>query len=143
MFLACIGAHKAYAASVQGAVSRTYPTRPNVTALPTGCVIGEAPQYQAFTPSLGRAIVQNGKVLRTDFNPVAVCRRAAALCSTFVSGQSCCTNACRQQHSDVRKNLDESAFVKCTVRCARVPTFSKVKIGQLEKSVKFVPGLAP
>lgn len=105
--------------------------RPAGLALPTGCPLGDGPQYQRFSPSLGR-VVQVGDKQWVDFNPIAISKRAALLCNAKISGTAICQNACTQLWRADLKGTgnavnDEAQFQNCTKRCAGVPTFSRTK----------------
>lgn len=110
---------------------RAYAKRPGNFVLPTGCPRGEGPQYQRFSPSLGRIVKVDGKAW-VDFNPIAISRRAAFLCNAQISGQAICRNACSQLWIGDLKGTgnkvdDPTAFARCSQKCVGVPTFSRPK----------------
>ena len=131
--------------------SRYSIVRQHLSQLPTGCQLGWGPQFQSFDGHLGRKVVIGNREF-IDFNPVRVCKAAAKICLSQLSGQSCCDNACRQhiierprpKTNEKGEKTDTSifmnGFIECTKRCPGVPTFNAVKVDDkgLEAPVKFV-----
>lgn len=127
------------------ATGRFYQKRPKAIVLPTGCQLGFGPQYRSFDSTLGKTFKISGDTF-VDFYPVSTCAAAAGICSSQLSGTSCCKNACRQQHSGrqvakvkvksgvaffpdgkfdptgVGAIFDPEGYRQCESKCARVPT---------------------
>jgi hypothetical protein len=121
------------------AAPRYFMLRSGAEQLPTGCQLGWGPQYQSFDGWMGRRIVIGSRDF-FDFNPVHVCKAAANVCTSQMSGQSCCINACRQHNTGmgVRASAVVSieGFQECTKKCPGAPTFktksARRQLGLLE-----------
>jgi|GEM_PF-3246829 len=123
-----------------------YSKRPSTgIVLPTGCARGYGPQYRSFDPKFGRILKISGDTF-VVFETVSTCAAAANICSSQLSGTSCCKNACLQQHSGrtvgnvtikygvarfadgkydptgIGAVFDPSGYRQCEAGCARVPT---------------------
>ena len=135
--------HAFAAERASGPPVRTYAKRPSSISMPTGCAPGEGPQYQSFSPALGR-IVREARGVRVDFNPTAIARRAALVCTSDLSGQATCQHACAQlwvakPQSTGNRIDDPQEYAQCVKSCPGVPTFARVKPGKVEKQTNFYP----
>ena len=120
---------------------RAYGNHAGSLALPTGCPRAAGPQYQRFSPALGRIVRARGKAW-VDFKPEEISRVASVICNAKISGTAICQNACRQLWTSGTKGTgnavdDTSAYAKCVKGCNNVPTFSRPK-GPVE-SRAFIP----
>ena len=111
---------------------QTWNTHPGGLVFPTGCPLGDGPQYQGFSPGIGRLVKEPKQKERISFNPIAISRNATTFCNAQISGQAICQNACRQLWVGDPKGTgnsvdDPEAFKKCTKICPGVPTFHRTK----------------